>query len=572
MALPFIGPASLNPQQGGGGGITTIKMNPAQVRFPTSRRPAPQRRPLEPTNVEKFAPLAPLLMEGIFSAFKKEPERLTNEQYLQSIGADPQDPSKLEQTQLDAYNLYGPRAEPNTFGMDEIANIVAAGLSGRGAKDYANTYLNLRKAKGASDARTNTARSSYISTQMTPRNQSVLLMDTIAAEAGDTANMYYTGQYDPTLETFFYLNPETQEFEDIRESGKNLVQSKSFLEGGDANPFLNKAKNAALTEYSTALSSLTSQQTAATNSIGLIGDFVDLVDQNPDDPSPVSIITKGINIANDALQNFDDFATVAGGGKSDNYFADFADTQGDNPIAGSNGRGGTGDNAKNLYNAIRSGNDEQIEIALKRFEEDNSEYLDQIDFREGFRDLAFSGTKANRILLSLAYQVAAANGQTGRTLSDKDLAYHLKIVGFGATQDVKNLRRNLLEVGDMLVRTVDENAQTIFDPILNNEVSEYVVDPSFVRGWQRLYQGLDKDGNPWQQRIVDPQNPARAINNPIAPAKFVYKSYFERYKNLDSVNKFQNYNRPGSAKNRDKNANQRLIDKKIQIDTSLLFD
>ena len=38
--------------------------------------------------------------------------------------------------------------------MDEIANIVAAGLSGRGSKDYANTYLNLRKAKGASDART----------------------------------------------------------------------------------------------------------------------------------------------------------------------------------------------------------------------------------------------------------------------------------------------------------------------------------------------------------------------------------------------------------------------------------
>ena len=70
MALPFQGPASLNPQQGGGGGITSIKMTPAQVRFPTARRPAPQRRPLEPTNVEKFAPLAPLLMEGIFSAFQ----------------------------------------------------------------------------------------------------------------------------------------------------------------------------------------------------------------------------------------------------------------------------------------------------------------------------------------------------------------------------------------------------------------------------------------------------------------------------------------------------------------------
>ena len=98
MALQFQGPASLNPQQGGGGGIASIKLNPAQVRFPTSRRPAPQRRPLEPTNKEKFAPLAPLLMEGIFSAFQKQPEKLTNEQYLQSIGADPTDPNKMEQT------------------------------------------------------------------------------------------------------------------------------------------------------------------------------------------------------------------------------------------------------------------------------------------------------------------------------------------------------------------------------------------------------------------------------------------------------------------------------------------
>ena len=96
MALPFIGPASLNPQQGGGGGITTVKMNPAQVRFPTARRQA-QRRSVEPTTKEKFAPLAPLSMEGIFSAFQKQPDKLTDEQYLQSIGAEIiENPTTLE--------------------------------------------------------------------------------------------------------------------------------------------------------------------------------------------------------------------------------------------------------------------------------------------------------------------------------------------------------------------------------------------------------------------------------------------------------------------------------------------
>ena len=536
----FQGPASLTPEQGGG--ITTIKMNPGQVRFPTARRPAPQRRPLEPTNVEKFAPLAPLLMEGIFSSFQKQPEKLTNEQYLQSIGADPTDPNKLQQTRLDAYNLYGTPTERNSFGMDEVANIVAAGLSGRGAKDYANTYLNLRKAKDASSARTETARSSYISTQMTPRNQSVLLMDTKAAESGDTGNMYYMGQYDPSG-NFSYLNPETQEFEDVTDSGLNLIQAKSFLEGTNTNPFLDKAKNSALDEYVATIGTLSSQQTATTNSLGLISEFVDMVDENPNAPSPVSLITRGANIANDAMQNFTDFGTVAGNKNLDNYWADQADV--DAKIGGSDGREGTGQGAKKLYDAWQTGDPEQLKKAFEDFEETNAAYLDQIGFREQFREIAFSGTKADRILLALAYQFASANGQTGRTLSDKDLAYHLKIVGFGATQDVKNLRRNLLDAGDMLVDTANIQAQSMFDPILNNEIEEYVTDPQFVRNWERFYSGLDAKGNPWQKKIID-EKTGRRINNPVAPAKFVYKNYYERLINLDKVTKYKNYARPGS--------------------------
>ena len=532
MALPFIGPASLNPQQGGGGGITTIQMNPAQVRFPTARRPAPQRRPLEPTNVEKFAPLAPLLMEGIFSAFKKEPERLTNEQYLQSIGADPQDPSKLEQTQLDAYNLYGPRAEPNTFGMDEIANIVAAGLSGRGSKDYANTYLNLRKAKSASDARTDAARSSYISTQMTPRNQSVLLMDKDAAAVGNAADMYYMGQFDPQG-SFQYFNEETRQFEDVADSGKNLVQAKSFLEGGDSNPFRDKAKSKAFEEYAALDGTLQAQQSSLIGVTVALNETVDALDVAIDDPAynPVSFLSSLTNIANSGLANFDQAASMLGGGNSNNYFADSADA--DAGIGGSDGREGTGDNAKRLYNALKSGNEEQIAAAMKQFENANADYLETLGIRNLFQEIGYQNVRAQANLLSLAYQAAAANGQTGRTLSDKDLAFHLQMVGYGATQDPQILRDNLLAFGDQLIQRADEQAQTSYGRLIESEVPEYLQEAQFQRFINRWYTPeLNADG----QRIY---------NN---PKNFTYRDFYTRNQGIESIEKFKGYERRKSKK------------------------
>ena len=532
MALPFIGPASLNPQQGGGGGITTIKMNPAQVRFPTSRRPAPLRRPLEPTNIEKFAPLAPLLMEGIFSAFKKEPERLTNEQYLQSIGADPQDPSKLEQTQLDAYNLYGPRAEPNTFGMDEIANIVAAGLSGRGSKDYANTYLNLRKAKSASDARTDAARSSYISTQMTPRNQSVLLMDKDAAAVGNAADMYYMGQFDPQG-SFQYFNEETRQFEDVADSGKNLVQAKSFLEGGDSNPFRDKAKSKAYDEYAALDGTLQAQQSSLIGVTVALNETVDALDVAIDDPAynPVSFLSSLTNIANSGLANFDQAASMLGGGNSDNYFADSADV--DAGIGGADTREGTGDNAKRLYNALKTGDDEKIAAAMKQFENANADYLETLGIRNLFQEIGYQNVRAQANLLSLAYQAAAANGQTGRTLSDKDLAFHLQMVGYGATQDPQILRDNLLAFGDQLIQRADEQAETSYGRLIESEVPEYLQEAQFQRFINRWYiPELNADG----QRIY---------NN---PKNFTYRDFYTRNQGIESIEKFKAYPRRKSKK------------------------
>lgn len=54
---------------------------------------------------------------------------------------------------------------------------------------------------------------------------------------------------------------------------------------------------------------------------------------------------------------------------------------------------------------------------------------------------------------------ASANGQTGRTLSDKDLAYHLEIVGSGASNDSEVLKTNLLRAVDSLISGNDNDIQ-----------------------------------------------------------------------------------------------------------------
>ena len=50
---------------------------------------------------------------------------------------------------------------------------------------------------------------------------------------------------------------------------------------------------------------------------------------------------------------------------------------------------------------------------------------------DNYNETAVARARLGALQLQLAYMAAALNGQTGRTLSDRDLEYHLRIVGFG---------------------------------------------------------------------------------------------------------------------------------------------
>jgi hypothetical protein len=518
MASPFTAfPTFGGPEQGGG--IASIKINPAQVRFPTASRPAPQRRSLEPTNKEKFAPLMPFLVGGITDLFKGTPETLSDEKYLQSINADPTDPSEVEQASLDAYKLYGPREEANTFGMDEIANIVAAGLSGRGAPAYATTYLNKRNAEATMGAAKETARSAFIKNQLDNGTAAFLnLQDSEAARTGVVdIRPGFVQSKGPQAGVAFINDPEHPDADKngFRPAGPNWVDP-SKLDSGKGSG-LDIFKNPQYASLSKTNAALTARDQAITSMLNVSNSTIGLLQDGIKDPTKAGTTTVSAlaNVANSALVNFDVIATAVGGEAGiQGYFS--SDNTGGTLL-------GTGDNAKKLYIAIKSGDEDQINQATVDFENATG-----VSLRDVLGETAYANVATRANFLQLAYMAAAANGQTGRTLSDKDLAYHLQIVGFGSTQDPKVLNDNLLRFGDQLVRGLDAETQVAI-PI--NGMSRYnMSDPEFQSIVSMYY-------NPMVKPDVEGKDTAQWLDY----GTYTYKPFYQRYGSIPQVQQWQQH-------------------------------
>ena len=172
-----------------------------------------------------------------------------------------------------------------------------------------------------------------------------------------------------------------------------------------------------------------------------------------EDPSknPVSLVADLGNIANSIFANAEQIYVATGG---ERLFATPVDvSQG---IGGSIGQQGTGQNALALIEALRSGNQAEIDAAIEQFDKSGAmaatgEYG---TIKEALGDTAYRNVRVRSLLLQLAYSAAATAGQTGRTLSDKDLAFFLQQIGFGATQDPETLYSNLV---DFVETTIKQN-------------------------------------------------------------------------------------------------------------------
>ena len=525
MASPFTAfPTFGGPEQGGG--IASIKMNPAQVRFPTASRPAPQRRSLEPTNKEKFAPLAPFVVGGIMDMFKGKPETLSDDLYLQSINADPTDPSKVEQASLDAYKLYGPREEANTFGMDEIANIVAAGLSGRGAPAYATTYLNKRDAEAKVGAAKEVSRSAFIKEQLTDKKIPFEnYIDTASLEAG-LGRVERTGYQHPDFGLIINDPENSNAIQKGAYKGYVLQENidGNFVKSGTYNEDrIQGYKNPDIKSMMDGAREFNAKDAITFDTILTLNSLVDTLQNSEGESLALAGGVLSV-IADDVDTNLSAIANSMGLGRNPQSL--FSTTEDGGNFKGTGNRIAElkilTDQRRQMVDSEQDTTEQDL-LILEKFEAYNASMLETGDKRFGFTMFdkgmleknAFERVSAMSDYISLGYLVAGARfGQTGRTLSDKDLAFALQSIGFGATQNKNVAKALLLKVGNSMIDSVDTKSRYIHNPqnYMGLKRNENYIN-AFSNYWQppTNEEGVvDWDSDPKDWKYIDIEQ--RAIN------------------------------------------------------------
>jgi len=442
--LPF--PTFGGQQQGSG--ITAVQLPASAMRFPSTSYTPRQKVP-EPDPIETIAPFLPLVTEGIMGLFQDEPEKLTREAYLEKIGglkkAEEDGALTLQkvlynqkqEARADAYELYGERTERETFGLGDIAHIVAASQMGRGAEDYASTYFAIKKAEETARLATQTGRGTYLNKALEEVDNLTYKVFEDADAAALGVDDRRSGFSDPRGEAYVMNNDRTG-YVNIKDLAGNWIEQK--YEGATLTEQL---KNPDLVQLRELDKAAATKDSASLGMLDAANELIAFLDQavRDDTQNPLTTVADIANIMNSVSSNVHQVMSWMGRGDTAAAFAD---------ATGSGELGGSGVLAGELYKALEGGNPQLIDIAMSNFEEANA-----ISFENKLGQVAYNNVRVRGIMLQLAYMAAAANQQTGRTLSDKDLAFHLDMVGFGSTQKPATARHNLISFIDTVIDSSD---------------------------------------------------------------------------------------------------------------------
>ena len=519
--LPF--PTFGGQQQGSG--ITAVQLPASAMRFPSTSYTPRQKVP-EPDPIETIAPFLPLVTEGIMGLFQDEPEQLTRGEYLESIAVDSEgnerEPTKLEEARADAYSFLGPPEERDTFGLGDIAHIVAASQMGRGAEDYATTYATLRKAREDARRTTESSRASFIQKQIgTPSYQYINVQNVPAARQGITD--IRPAKFDPETGQVWVQDPEHPDIDEdgFRVAGQDWVDPSKLATGDVTGTGVFSDKR--LIELNQAVQAQADKEMAMGGAIRIAYNTMDELERIQTlapETQGTTAVGAVLNFANNVRENFEQaFSVINRAGFSQNE------------VGGSEERPGTGFAAEELWHTISNDDatDEEINAATAKFEASVGEEYPSL--REILGETAYNNVALRANFLQLAYLAAAANGQTGRTLSDRDLAYHLDIVGIGRTQDPETLGRNLRRFINQTVEKLDSEAQFT---VPTYGLGRYPMDnPQFQSVVGMYYDPPTitvKDEETGEDIVVDDWKDYEG---------YTYKSFFNRYGSIENVSNWQ---------------------------------
>ena len=522
---------------GEGGLIPTIQMPQTRMSFPTPRGGGGSR-----AKVPAAAYLAPYLVSGGLGALLDRQQPTVEEQKAEGY-YERYPEGKTRDAAILADQLYGvdPKQEKGFKGFLKrsapvLADVLAGAAFGEeGGAQYGATATNIRQAKNLAERNRLADKQAFIAAKLDPgsaQDLTMVDMDKLKVGVVDPRAAYF----DPKERVSYVFDPKHKEANDrgyvsTKKQGGNWVDFTAVdTEGRDLADFFKDPTYKALLETE---KEQMAKDLALLNTHDSINEAIELLDEGIKDPrkNPASAVTSFMKLGDDLMVNVDQLITLKGTRDVADYFSQ-------DETGGGEGREGSGILSQGLWLAIQSGNEESIEEATKAWEQGTGESL-----RDLMGEAAYANVALRSVMLTLGYAAAASGGQTGRTLSDKDLAFFLNIVGFEATQNPAVMKANLLRFGDRAQRQAD------------NSVLVYL--PKQTMGKFNM-------GIPQTQSIIgnyyEPPTNEQGNQDWLNYTGYSFKNFGRRYKDHPGYTTFKSHQRGYGAPPSDKEKKKGIFD------------
>jgi hypothetical protein len=470
------GLAGLNPfpqfAPGGKGGLVPQLQMPASnvsAMFPRTSGGGGGRREL--TLGQKIAPFAPYAVEGLASLFGKEEPIKTAEEFYASI-RPPQTPSRpptdQERARYDMYLQLGeePQQEEGFDWKEFVPHLVGAAATGEGALDYGKTYAAMKTGERVAEREKESRRATGIAARL-KTNKPVNMTFFNLTKYQNTGELdlrkgWGTSKGYDELGDYYMENEKRKKYistnsEEALEDGAVWVPIQTLSELKDVP---RGAREKQVTDLQTWRAEHALAEEALLSTYNVASDALQKLQKSATGETlgGPQVVATALNWTNDVFSNLDKFRAAKAGflrkqGKGDDWFS-LEETGGGS--SGQVGMQGTGFLARDMFSLVQGAAmgdlvaEKELEKLTNRFEEETG-----FKFRSKLQEGSADSVVLRARMLQLAYMAAAANGQTGRTLSDKDLKFHLEMVGQGASQDPAVLISNVRDFVGLLTRGID---------------------------------------------------------------------------------------------------------------------